>query len=77
MPSFPASDKKKDPRYSWFVANYGNRCWELDAMDPNDLRACVQGQIEAQIEWEAWDRCETINKAELESLKTVIAKWGG
>ena len=23
LPSFPASDKKKDPRYKWFVANYG------------------------------------------------------
>ena len=42
LPSFPASDKKKDPRYKWFVRNYGNRCWELDAMDPNDLRACVE-----------------------------------
>src|SRR5262249_588754 len=38
LPSFPASDKKKDPRYSWFVQNYGRHCWELDALDPNDLR---------------------------------------
>jgi hypothetical protein len=32
--SFPASDKAKDTRYKWFVQNYGDRCWELDAMDP-------------------------------------------
>ena len=38
LPSFPATDKKKDTRYGWFVKNFGNRCWELDAMDPNDLR---------------------------------------
>ena len=38
LPSFPAADKKKDPRYEWFVDNFGRRCWELDAMDPNDLR---------------------------------------
>jgi hypothetical protein len=37
LPSFPATDKRKDPRYKWFVSNYGKRCWELDAMDPNDL----------------------------------------
>src|SRR5262245_54386981 len=37
--SFPASDKKKDKRYGWFVRNFGVWCWELDAMDPNDLRA--------------------------------------
>src|SRR5262249_27026157 len=35
LPSFPASEKKDDPRYPWFVANHGDRCWELDALDPN------------------------------------------
>jgi len=38
LPSFPAADKQKDMRYKWFVSRYGNRCWELDAMDPRDLR---------------------------------------
>jgi hypothetical protein len=38
LPSFPASQKKGDTRYKWFVKNYGETCWELDAMDPNDLR---------------------------------------
>jgi hypothetical protein len=28
---FPATDKIKDPRYPWFVRNYGHTCWELDA----------------------------------------------
>src|SRR5262249_38426190 len=31
--SFPATEKKKDKRYKWFVQNYGKRCWELDALD--------------------------------------------
>ena len=31
LPSFPATDKKKDPRTRWFRARYGGRCWELDA----------------------------------------------
>jgi hypothetical protein len=56
---------------------YGGRCWELDAMDPNDLRVCVERAIKKLIELVAWKRCETVNKAEQESLKTIIAKWGG
>ena len=76
LPSFPAADKKKDPRHKWFVANYGDRCWELDAMDPNDLRDCVENAIRELIEPVAWSRCEVINRAEQESLKTIIAKWG-
>jgi hypothetical protein len=75
LPSFPASDKRKDSRYPWFVRNYGDRCWELDAMDPNDLRDCVETAIIELIEPEAWERCEVINRAEQQSLKTIIAKW--
>jgi hypothetical protein len=41
LPSFAAATKRKDPRYNWFVANHGRQCWELDAMDPNDLRDCT------------------------------------
>jgi hypothetical protein len=77
LPSFPASDKKKDTRYPWFVRNYGNRCWELDALDPNDLRALVEESIEAKIEPTAWNRCAVTEKAERESLRTVLDSWKG
>ena len=30
LPSFPAADKRNDPRYKWFVANHGRHCWELE-----------------------------------------------
>jgi hypothetical protein len=75
LPSFPASDKKKDPRYKWFVAKHGKRCWELDARDPNDLRDCVEQEIRRLIEPVAWARCEVVNKAEQESLRTILSKW--
>jgi hypothetical protein len=77
LPSFPATDKRKDPRYKWFVSNHGKRCWELDAMDPNHLRACVEREIKKLIEPVAWKRCEIINKAEQESLRTVLDGWKG
>jgi hypothetical protein len=76
LPSFPASDKRKDPRHGWFVANYGQQCVELDAMDPNDLRDCVQQAIRDLIEPEAWERCEKINREEKDSLRDIVASWG-
>ena len=75
LPSFPASDKAKDKRYKWFVQNYGDRCWELDAMNPNDLRDLVEEQIKARIEWEAWHRCATVEKAEKESIRSGLVAW--
>jgi hypothetical protein len=58
LPSFAAATKRKDPRFKWFVANHGRNCWELDAMDPNDLRDCVEREIKTLIEPDAWERCE-------------------
>ena len=46
-------------------------------MDPNDLRACVKRAIKKLIEPVAWKRCEVVNRAEQESLQTILAKWKG
>lgn len=75
LPSFPATDKRRDPRYSWFVERHGKQCWEIDAMDPGDLRWCVEQAIKALIEPTAWAQCEMVNAAELESLQTVLTNW--
>ncbi|ESZ46086.1 hypothetical protein X731_16295 [Mesorhizobium sp. L2C054A000] len=75
LPYFPATDKKSDMRYRWFIRNHSHHCWELDAMDPRDLRECVEREIKALIEPEAWARCETVNAAELESLQTILSGW--
>jgi hypothetical protein len=77
LPSFPATDKKKDPRYRWFGNNYGTRCWELDALDPNTLRDIVREAIEAEIEPDTWNRCIKIERAERESLRIVLDSWNG
>jgi hypothetical protein len=75
LPSFPASDKRKDPRYSWFAERHGPSCWEIDAMDPRNLRECAEEEIRQLIEPIAWARCETVNAAELESLQTILSNW--
>jgi hypothetical protein len=82
LPSFSATDKGPkggkggDPRYKWFIRNYGDRCWELDAMDPRDLRDCVEQAIVKLIEPVAWKRCDIVNKAEQQSLRTILDQWG-
>ena len=49
----------------------------LDAMDPDDLRDCVEEAIKELIEPEAWERCDAINKAEQEFLRGILSKWRG
>jgi hypothetical protein len=75
LPPFPAADKRRDKRCAWFVRNYGTDCWELDALDPNELRNCVEQEIISQIEPIAWKRCKDTEKAERESLVEVMKGW--
>jgi hypothetical protein len=72
LASFPASDKAKDPRYQWFVKRYGTRCWELDAMNPNTLRAKVEQAIISLLDVAAWNVCQRTEAAQVETFKTVL-----
>lgn len=73
--AFPALDKRKDPRYRWFVANVGSRCWELDALSPVIVRDRIEHAILETIDREIWDRHEQVERAELASLNDVLAGW--
>jgi len=75
LPSFPATDKRKDPRYKWFAQNFGDQCWEIDALDPNILRARVEEEIKSLIEPEAWERCLRVTRAQQDSLREVMHNW--
>jgi len=72
LPPFDADTKRGDPRWRWYVAHYGQRCWELDALSPVILRERVKAAICAEIEPEAWERCRLGETAEQESLKRVL-----
>jgi hypothetical protein len=75
LPEFAAEEKRGDPRHQWFVRQYGQRCFELDALDPNELRDRVERAIRSQIDFEAWDRCKAVEKAEHRSLVQVMESW--
>jgi len=75
LPSFDASDKEDDKRYRWFVKHYGSRCWERDAMDPNDLRNRVEEEIKLLLDVDAWNRGVRCAEAEKESLEAFFGKW--
>lgn len=75
LPSFNAATKKKDTRFKWYVSRYGLKCWELDAIDPNDLRSRVQEQIETRLNLLKWEHAKAIEAAEMESMREFHATW--
>lgn len=72
VPSFPASDKTKDPRHRWFVENYGHKCWELDALSPVILRDRVEQEICSRLDLDAWNHSIRIEAAERKSMKKFL-----
>jgi hypothetical protein len=74
-PAFNVKEKSKDPRAPWFKKTCGQLCWELDAMDPNDLRTRVKNEIDKHIEPVAWRRCQVVDAAERASMQRFLDKW--
>ena len=74
-PAFNVKEKSKDTRAPWFRKTYGQLCWELDAMDPNKLRARVEREIKKHIEPVAWNRCQVVFEAERESMTAFLETW--
>ncbi len=74
--SFPATDKRKDPRYRWFTATIGHQCWEVDALSPVIIRDRVEAAIVSMIrDKDAWSRYQWTEKVELDSLQDVLNEW--
>jgi hypothetical protein len=75
LPSFSAESKTRDPRYKWFKRTYGDQCWELDAMDPRDLRTTVETEINALINRPLWDQQESLEGREKKSIEVLLRWW--
>lgn len=69
LESFSVHTKDGDSRYQWFLNHHGSRCWELDAMNPNDLRERLAEQIRTCLDLGLWERSKAVERAEIESMQ--------
>ena len=69
LPPFEA--KEQDPRYGWYVENYGEEAWELDAMDPNELRDRIEDAINEYIDPDAWEQHKKIEALQKETTRRI------
>ena len=79
LPSNPT--KSADARSPAYVAQFGNECWELDSIPPDQLQDMVREAVRAEVDQDVWDETkeriqedrEKIKEA-LESSKDAISK---
>jgi len=72
----PNPTKTLDPRYQSYVSEFGNECWELDAIEPNELQRLVDGAILKHIDAKIWNNTITKQKEERQKLEKIFSGIG-
>jgi hypothetical protein len=65
----PNPTKAADPRTPKYASAYGNNCWELDAIEPDELQRIVGGAINEHIDMSLWNEGLAREDEEREALQ--------
>ncbi len=71
----PNPAKLTDSRCSGYVAAYGDKSWELDALDPHTLNTLIQEAADAHTDQERRDALIEQQENEKELLSEVSCRW--
>ena len=67
-------EKSKDARINWWHQRHlGSRYWELDGMDPRDLRARLDQEIAYFVDIPTWEQSQSTEAAERDAVDTYHA----
>lgn len=69
----PSPTKRADPRAESYIAEYGNECWELDAIEPVELQRMVSEAIQSHIDINLWNETIEQMQQEREELRTLFS----
>lgn len=73
----PNPAKSADPRATKYFSRFGNKCWELDAIEPSELQRLVLQAISNHIDLPTWKKTfeqQEHERQKLEALFSSIAK---
>jgi hypothetical protein len=71
----PLPVKVKDKRAKGFVKAHGDRCAEVDALAPSELRQRVEDAIRSHIPQGAWERLREAEALEQQTLDEFMEHW--
>jgi hypothetical protein len=73
----PLRVKETDSRAAGFLRRYSNRCVELDALPPTELRQRIRSAIEGLRDAQLWERAVAVELVELDSIRQTMKRWPG
>jgi hypothetical protein len=60
--------KPSDSRAKKYIEQYGDRCWEVDVLPPDQIRAALDSHINCWLDRPAWDR----RHQEIEQARSLL-----
>jgi hypothetical protein len=71
----PNFAKPSDSRYRKYQEEFGNKCWELDALDPATLVALVEDGVSRYRDDDAWQAATAAEEERRSALTAAAERW--
>ena len=68
----PNPAKENDPRAKWYIEEFGNVSWELDALKPQVLTTLLESEITKLLDLELYDEIILEENQEKEQLEKLV-----
>ena len=73
----PNPAKESDKRFDAYRREYGDQCWELDALPPEELARLTREAIEEHIDGPQWRDSTAVIEERQASLRKLVDAWEG
>jgi hypothetical protein len=73
----PNFAKESDKRFEAYRRQYGDQCWELDALPPEELARLTRASIEKHIDGPQWRDSTAAIEEKQASLRKLVGAWEG
>jgi hypothetical protein len=69
---FPVKDTVSGQRPQRYIGSFGNRCVEVDALEPNEIRELVKAAIERHIDQGEWRKLQETERLEKQTVRDLV-----
>ena len=73
----PNPAKQTDSRFSKYVSEFGNSCWELDALEPKVISGLIEDNIKDLIDDDLWEASGDREEEEKQSFYDAVDELKG
>jgi len=67
--------KASSSRFDGYVSAYGDKCWELDALEPSIIVDLIEKEVAQFVDMDAWEECDVRQEEKRHHLRKLHTHW--